>query len=94
MEDSAIKTQRVQRLEQRRSDFRWLMGDARGRRRTMSLLADMGLCRCAYDGAVKDPALEMAFREGRKNLGYKLLSEIDRFCPESYFQMLKENRDE
>ena len=94
MEDSAIKTKREQRLEQRGSDFRWLMGDARGRRLMMSLLSDMGLFRCVYDGAVKDPALEMAFREGRKNLGYKLLSEIDRFCPEMYFRMLKENRDE
>lgn len=84
------KLERDIRRETYERDFRWLMGDPRGRRLMLKLLSDIGLYRCTYDGAIKDVASEMLFREGQKNVGYRLVAEISRLCPEKYFEMMKE----
>lgn len=92
-ESSQAKDQRTLRREQFESDFRWLMEDPRGRRLVFRLLSEMGLFRCTYDSGIKETALEMAFREGQKNLGYKLIARINGLCPDAYFEMLKESNN-
>lgn len=84
---------REMRRETYERDFRWLMGDPRGRRLVMRLLADMGVFRTTYDPGIKDATTEMIFREGQKNLGYKLIAELNRLCPDKYLVMLKESAD-
>ena len=90
MEKSSPKDKAALRREQFASDFRWLMGDPRGRRLMHRLLSDMGLYRCTFDSAVRESALEMAFREGQKNLGYRIVAQINGTCPEEYFLMMRE----
>ena len=89
MKESAPNERDVRR-EQFASDMRWFMGDARGRRLMLKLLSDIGLYRCTYDPGMKDATADMLFREGQKNVGYRLMSDINRVCPEMYPLMLKE----
>jgi hypothetical protein len=89
MKESA-PTEKDIRREQFESDFRWFMGDARGRRLMLRLLSDIGLYRCSYDPGLQNATTEMLFREGMKNVGYRLVSDINRVCPEKYHLMLKE----
>lgn len=89
MKESATKERDIRR-EQFASDMRWFMGDARGRRLMLKHLSDIGLYRCTYDAGMKDVASEMLFREGQKNVGYRLVSDINKHCPEMYSLMLKE----
>lgn len=91
MEKSA-PSERQLRREVFEKDMRWLMGDARGRRLMLRLLSDIGLYRSTYDPVVKDAVQMMLFKEGQKNIGYKILDEINRICPEDYFVMLKEGK--
>ena len=44
-----------------------------------------------YNPLSKQPELEMAFAEGQKNLGYRVMADIGAICPEQYFLMMKEN---
>ncbi|MDY6010320.1 MAG: hypothetical protein SPJ12_04140 [Duodenibacillus sp.] len=44
-----------------------------------------------FDPGIKDPKVNMVFREGQKNVGYKILADINKVCPKSYFEMLQEN---
>lgn len=92
MEKSA-PSERQLRREVFEKDMRWLMGDARGRRLVLKLLGDIGLYKSTYDPALKDAVQLMLFREGQKNIGYRILSEINRICPEDYFVMLKEGQN-
>ena len=86
-------TERDIRREQFERDFKWLMGDPRGRRLMLKLLSDIGLYRSTYDSGLRDIHSEMLFREGQKNVGYRLVSVINRLCPDTYFEMLKEGND-
>lgn len=92
MEKSA-STGREVRRETYERDFKWLMGDPRGRRLMLRLLSDAGVFRTTYDPGIKDAATEMIFREGQKNLGYKIIAEMTRLCPDKYLEMLKEGVD-
>ena len=66
--------------------FRWLMGDARGRRLMWQRLADAGVFRSSMAAS---PELT-AFKEGRRVLGLKDLGLIMRLCPEHYARMAAE----
>lgn len=59
----------------------------------MRLLSDIGMYRCTFDPGLKEVQSEMLFREGQKNVGYKLIAKINEVCPETYFLMLKEDND-
>ena len=89
----SVPSERAVRREQYEKDMRWLMGDPRGRRLMMKLLSDIGMYRCTYDAGMKDIQSEMLFREGQKNVGYRLMSEINSICPSTYFLMIKENNN-
>lgn len=77
-------------------DFKWLMRNERGRRLMFWLLSRAGVFRTTFEEAptrAEYMALAMAHAEGRKDLGYRLMAQIDRFCPEQYLRMMKENKN-
>ena len=70
-------------------DFKSLMDGKAGRRFVWRLLDKAGVFR-ATD---RTDALSMAFREGTRNFGLMLLTEINETCPEKYNLMVKEQQD-
>ncbi len=91
-EQAEVTRNRVarQKAEQEQADFVWLMGSKRGRRIVWRWLARAGVFRSSFD---PDPAL-MAFREGEKNEGLRVLAQVHEFCPGLYPQMVEENADD
>jgi hypothetical protein len=79
---TSAKTTRLQRNE----DFRWLMGDARGRRFIWNLLAKAGVFRSSMGLSAE----LTAFNEGRRDLGLAVLADLMRLCPEEYGRMQAE----
>jgi hypothetical protein len=80
--EKSAKTARLQRQE----DYRWLMGDVRGRRFLWDLFGRAGLFRSSMG---LTPELT-AFNEGRRDLGLALLADVMRLCPEQYGRMQAE----
>jgi hypothetical protein len=68
------------------SDFKWLMSSKRGRRVVWRLLDRAGIFRSSFS----TNAMAMAFTEGQKNEGIRLLGQIHTLCPELYPVMTKE----
>ncbi len=68
------------------NDIVWLMGGKRGRRVMYRLLEQTGVYRSCFD----PNALQMARKEGERNVGLYLLSLIHENCPEKHVQMLNE----
>lgn len=71
------------------ADLKWLMSSKRGRRIVWWLLGLCGTFRLSFDRN----AMQMAFNEGCRNLGNRLLSEVMTICPEHYPAMMKEQQD-
>jgi len=67
-------------------DLKWLMGSSRGRRIVWRLLEEAGVFRVSFN----TNALLMAFAEGNRNFGNKLLASIMRLCPELHPVMVRE----
>lgn len=78
-----------ERLKQFQSeqDFRWLMGDARGRR---LVWAELGEARVFHPVFDQNPS-QLAFNEGGRQCGLRLLSRINSLCPHLYQVMAQEN---
>lgn len=72
------------------SDFKWLMGSKRGRRIVWRLLDRAGV----FLSSFSTNAMQMAFAEGRRNEGLRLLVLIQETCPELYAAMTKEQGNE
>lgn len=70
------------------ADLKWLMSSARGRRFMWRLLELTGPFRLSFDRN----AMEMAFREGNRNLGNQLFSDVMAQCPEMYPVMVREQQ--
>lgn len=78
------------------SDFKWLMRDVRGRRLMHWLLTKSGVFRTTFEEAPMRASympIAMAHAEGRKDIGYRLMAQIDRVCPDQYSKMMKENKN-
>lgn len=90
LKESDLKDERTLRREQFASDFCWFMADPRGRRLMLRLLERLGMFRTTFNETEANPSLGMAFREGQKNIGYRLLSDMNDLCPNHYIEMLKE----
>lgn len=71
------------------ADFRWLMSGERGRRIVWRLLTRSGVWRTSYSTNFG----EMSKREGEKMIGYWALDQISRLCPETYMQMVQEQKN-
>lgn len=68
------------------ADFVWLMGDPRGRRIVWRQLSAAGVFQSSFDPT----AMTMAFNEGRRSEGLRLLAQIHELCPDLYVTMMKE----
>ena len=70
-------------------DMKWLMSNKRGRRFVCRLLERAGVWRISFN----TNALTMAFNEGQRNEGLRLMSQISIHCAERYAEMLKESKE-
>ena len=70
-------------------DVKWLMGNARGRRILWRMLDRAGVFRLSFN----TNSMTMAFAEGARNEGLRLLATIHTACPDLYPTMLKEARE-
>ncbi len=71
------------------ADLKWLMNSTKGRRIIWRLLDQAGVYRLSFDAN----ALRMAFNEGNRNYGNKILDLINKGCPQLFAVMLKESND-
>lgn len=76
--------------ETEEGDIKWLMGSKRGRRIVWRLLEQAGVFRASFN----TNAMAMAFAEGNKNGGLRLLSQIHALCPELYPTMVREANEQ
>lgn len=70
-------------------DMKWLMSNKRGRRFVARLLERAGVWRLSFN----TNTLTMAFNEGTRNEGLRLLAQITAHCPDRYTEMLKESKE-
>jgi hypothetical protein len=69
-------------------DFKWLMGNKRGRRIVWRLLERTGVYRSSFTGNS-----ETFFREGMRNVGLALLDQVHTITPDQFAVMLKEQKE-
>lgn len=81
-----LKAQRRLAQEVEEQDLKWLMANKRGRRIVWRLLEEAGVFRISFN----TNAMQMAFNEGTRNYGNKLLNSIHMLCPELYPVMQRE----
>lgn len=67
------------------NDFRLIMQTLEGRRWIWWLLSESGVFRSSFTGNSAT-----FFNEGMRNLGLKILNQINVACPERYLQMTTE----
>jgi hypothetical protein len=72
--------------ESEEADIRWLMGNRRGRRILWRLLDQSGAFRLSFS----TNAMQMAFAEGNRNFGNRVLALIHANAPELYPVMVRE----
>lgn len=75
--------------ENEEADIKWLMGNKRGRRVIWRILDQTGVFRLSFN----TNSMAMAFAEGNRNYGNRVLSLIHTQCPELYPTMVKEQQD-
>jgi len=82
------RSQHVRLQEQ--DDLKWLMADKRGRRIVWRWLERAGVWRLSFT----PDALAMAFAEGGRNQGLRLLDLLLQTCPKLYHTMMEETHDD
>lgn len=86
--DQQEQAKQLQRKKkQENADFTWLMHDQRGRRIVWRQLATAGV----FHSSFNPDAMTMAFNEGRRAEGLRILAQIHDVCPDHYTTMMKEN---
>lgn len=75
------------REHQLSDDFRGIMATDGGRRFVWFMLQEFG----AFKAMPIESHAQMAYMEGRRNVGLMLISKIQAYCPERYQQMSLEN---
>ena len=87
-EESKAEFEAKAKLEKKleEDDLVWLMDQKRGRAMVWRLLAEAGV----YQPSFNQNSMTMAFNEGRRSYGSKLLMQILAICPERHLQMQKE----
>lgn len=71
--------------QQDKEDFLELMSTKAGRRFIKALLVDCGVFRSSYTGSA-----ETYFREGRRDVGLRVLARINEWCPQLYATLMQE----
>lgn len=79
------ETRRKLERDTEESDLKWLMDSKRGRRIVWRLLEQSGVFRMTFN----TNALQMAFAEGNRNAGNRLLAQVNQ-NPAAYVLMMKE----
>jgi hypothetical protein len=69
--------------------LKWLMSNKRGRRFVCRQLERAGVWRISFN----TNALTMAFNEGMRNEGLRLMAQITTHCADRYTEMLKESKE-
>lgn len=77
------------RQDRELNDVREVMNTVRGRRFMWKYLAFCGIYKTSYAGEH-----EIFYNEGMRNVGLKLLADVNEASPEAYLQMLRENKEE
>lgn len=72
------------------ADFKWLMSSKRGRRIVWRLLDHAGIFRSSFN----TNSMAMAFAEGNKNEGLRILALVHANCPELYPVMVREANEQ
>lgn len=72
-----------------KTDWKQVLSDRSGRAVIWSILSDAGVFQPVFD----TNALSMAFKEGRRNHGLKILDVVMRIAPEAYQLMQEESHD-
>lgn len=85
--DASGRAHAAQRIEI--DDLKWLLSNKRGRRFVFRLLERAGVWRLSFN----TNALSMAFNEGARNEGLRLLAQITTHCAERYAEMLMESKE-
>lgn len=75
--------------QEEREDVKWLMRSKQGRRVAWRLLDQAGVFRLSYAGNSNDTI----FREGMRNMGLRLMAQINEACPEQYNLMVQEQKN-
>lgn len=70
-------------------DLKRVMSDKRGRRFVFRFLERAGVWRISFN----TNALTMAFNEGMRNEGLRLMAQITTHCADRYTEMLKESKE-
>lgn len=83
-----VKERAELRAKQIAEDFLWLMRDQRGRRIVWAQLADAGV----FQPVFSNDAMLMAFNEGRRGAGLRILAQVHSLCPDLYVTMMKEQQ--
>lgn len=78
------------RKETEDTDMVWLMSTRQGRRIVWRLLEAAGVYRSTYNS----DAMAMAFAEGNRNNGLRLMAWVSSLCPNQYLDMIKEANDD
>jgi hypothetical protein len=76
--------------EAEESDVKWLMANKRGRRIVWRLLDQAGVFRSTFN----TNSMQMAFAEGNRNYGLRLMAMVHALCSEQYPLMIKESMNE
>ena len=76
-------------MDEEKDDIKWLMSSKRGRRILWRLMDQSGVFRLSFN----PNAMQMAFSEGNRNFGNRVLGVVHRFCPELYPTMVKEGNE-
>lgn len=79
----------AQALQVEVDDLKWLMSNKRGRRFVFRLLERAGVWRISFN----TNALTMAFNEGMRNDGLRLLAQLNEHCQARYTDMIKESKE-
>lgn len=87
-DEQHVRARLVRETEE--ADLKWLMGNKRGRRILWRLLDRAGVFRLSFN----TNAMQMAFAEGNRNEGLRILAQIHTLCPELYPVMVKEQTNE
>lgn len=83
--DGKVKRGREKELE----DFRFLLGQKQGRRALWRILNKTRV----FQSSLHPSGSMVYFYEGIRNVGLDIMSDITEADPESYFLMMKENRN-
>lgn len=76
--------------ETEESDLKWLVSTKRGRRIVWRVLEQAGVFRMSFN----TNAMQMAFNEGNRNIGNRMLAVTNAVAPESFPLMMKEAKAE